>query len=80
MTAIMSTLTTPPPTRKGLKNLKNVEVRRLAKEKNVRHWQIADEIGVSESTFVHWLRKELSDEKKEKIIAAIEKISDGGEE
>ena len=31
---------------------------------NVRQWEVAEAIGISEMTMVKWLRKELDDSKK----------------
>ena len=36
--------------------------------------EIAEKIGVSEPTFIRWLRKELDEPTKRKALAAIEKI------
>jgi len=40
-------------------------------------WQIAEAIGIADTTFSKWLRKELSEDKKTLILAAIEKLSQG---
>lgn len=37
-------------------------------------WQVADEVGVNEVTFIRWLRKPLPEEKKHAIIEAIQKL------
>ena len=58
-------------------NLKNAEIRALAKEKSVRLWQIADELQVSEMSVSRKLRHELSDSDKEKFVGIINKISEG---
>lgn len=54
----------------------NSGVREAAKQVGVKNWEIADEIGVSEATFGRWLRKELTDDKKKRVLAAIVLISD----
>ena len=51
--------------------MENKELRNEAKSRNVKHWQIADYIGISESTLVHWLRKKLPADKEEQIYEAI---------
>ena len=41
---------------------------------NVKQWEVADAIGISEMTMVKWLRKELSPDKKAMVqegIAAV---------
>lgn len=53
----------------------NKEIRQTAKEKGVYFWQIAAEMGVSEATITRALRIELSDEKKNDILNAINRIA-----
>ena len=38
---------------------------------NVKQWEVADAIGISEMTMVKWLRRELDDERKERIRQGI---------
>ena len=58
-----------------MNNLLNSDIRAAIKEHNLRQYQVAEKIGVSEFTFVRWLRRELSDERKRIIFAAIEELS-----
>lgn len=53
---------------------RNLDVRSAAKSAGVFLYEIADKLGVSEPTFIRHLRKELSDGKKAKVLAAIEEI------
>ena len=39
-------------------------------------WQVAEAIGIADTTFSKWLRRELSAEKKIQILLAIEKMSE----
>lgn len=52
----------------------NAEIRELIRKKRLRHYEIAEALGVNEFTFSRWLRNELQDEKKHEIIKAIEQI------
>ena len=52
----------------------NLIVRETAKKKGVKHWQIANYLGVSEQTFMRWMRFPLSAEKEEMILNAINEI------
>ena len=52
----------------------NPNVRECAKLNGVKHWQIANHLGVSEQTFMRWLRLPLSAEKEERILMAIAAI------
>lgn len=55
--------------------MKNLEIRELISKNRLRHYEVADEIGISDSRFSVWLRKELTGEKKERTLKAIEKLS-----
>ena len=52
----------------------NKEIRLQAFESGIKHWQIAAEIGVTNETFSKWLRTEISEEKKQQILQAIERL------
>ena len=52
----------------------NRKIRDRADAAGVRVWEIAEEIGASESTVLRWLRTELDSEKAEKVKAAIDRI------
>ena len=53
--------------------MNNIEVREAIKESGLKHWQIADMIGVADTTFCRMLRRELSESKKQEILTAIQK-------
>lgn len=53
----------------------NQKVRDAAKKHNVKHWQIAAHLGISEPTIVRWLRVPLSPEKEQTLLAVIEEIA-----
>lgn len=55
--------------------MKNAEVREYAKSKGVKHWQIAEELGITEFTFSRQLRHELSEDRKKAIFSAIDRAS-----
>lgn len=52
----------------------NMEIRNMLFQCNLKHWEIADRLGVSATTFSRWLRTELPPTKKREIIEAIEKL------
>lgn len=52
----------------------NTEIKDMAKKYNVKLWQIADELSITDTLFSKKLRKELSNEEKKKIISIIKKI------
>ena len=49
----------------------------MIKQNRLRHYEVAEEIGISEFTFCKWLREELPEEKKKIVIAAIDRIVRG---
>ena len=53
---------------------RNTEIRAAAKSAGVFLYEIAEKLDVSEPTFIRYMRKELSDGMKVKVLAAIEEI------
>ena len=52
----------------------NTEIRAAAKSAGVFLYETAEKLDVSEPTFIRYMRKELSDAMKTKVLAAIEEI------
>lgn len=57
--------------------MSNQTIRTKATENRVRLWQIADALGITDSTFSRKLRKELPDNEKQKIFKIIDEIAKG---
>lgn len=55
----------------------NKTIRNAAKEKGVKLWQIADEIGINDGNFSRKLRHELPPEETAMILAIIDKLAEG---
>lgn len=55
--------------------LSNQDLRATAKSKNVRLWEIAEKLNISEPTMTRKLRRELPAEEKAKIITIIDELS-----
>lgn len=53
----------------------NTDIRNYAKLKGVKLWRIAEELKITDSTFSRQLRKEFANEKKQEIIAIIDKLA-----
>ena len=53
----------------------NKDLRDEMRIANVRQWEVADAIGVSEMTMVKWLRKELGAQKKALVREGIAKAA-----
>ena len=53
----------------------NKIVRDELKQRGVRHWELAHELGVSEQTLVRWLRFELDDDRQLDMLMKVEDIA-----
>lgn len=53
----------------------NKDLRDEMRIANVRQWEVADAIGISEMTMVKWLRRELDDSKKATVREGISKAA-----
>ena len=53
----------------------NKIIREELKERGVRHWELAHELGVSEQTLVRWLRFELDEDRQLEMLMKIEEIA-----
>lgn len=56
---------------------KNENIRAKIKKSRIMQYEIANCLGISEYTLCRWLRKELTPEQSERILAAIEEIKAG---
>ncbi|WP_373482591.1 hypothetical protein [Acetobacterium sp.] len=57
--------------------MKNKEIKDSIKIANLHQWQIAEELGIGESTLCRKMRHELSEIEKKQIYEAIEKVQKG---
>jgi len=55
--------------------LENKDVRKTIYQNNLRHWQVAEKIGISSFTFSVWLRTPLTDERKRRVEKAINDLT-----
>ncbi len=53
----------------------NKDLRDEMRIANVRQWEVAEAIGISEMTMVKWLRRELDDGKKARVREGISKAA-----
>ena len=58
-----------------MRNLANTDIRRMARCNDVPQWKIAAVLGISEPTLCGWLRRELSPERKNAIVGAIQAVA-----
>lgn len=55
--------------------MRNKEIRETAKQNDIFLWEIAQQLGIADATLSRWLRCELSDGEKNKILAIIDVIA-----
>ena len=48
--------------------MKNIELRKLINDKRIKFYEIASEIGIAPTTFTIWMRDELTEDKKKKVM------------
>ena len=58
-----------------VKKMCNRDLRDEMRIANVRQWEVAEAIGISEMTMVKWLRRELDDSKKALVRKGISKAA-----
>lgn len=54
----------------------NLKIREKARNSGVHLWQIADALGMQESSFSKKLRKELPDDEQKKILEIIRELAE----
>lgn len=55
----------------------NQEIRNRIYANYLKHWQVAEKVGISDSRLSVWLRTPLNEERKERIEKAIEQLTKG---
>lgn len=55
--------------------MKNIDIKNQLKKTGVRQWMVAEFLNYDESVFSRKMRKELSENEKQQILEAIEKLS-----
>jgi transposase len=56
--------------------MKNMQIRDELKLKGVKQWELADAFGISEFTFTRWLRKEVSEGRRDELLKIIGILAD----
>ena len=57
--------------------MKNKKVRNALFRSGLKHYEVAEAMGVADETFSRWLRHELPAEKQNEILATIDKLKKG---
>ena len=56
----------------------NKDIRLAVKEDGVKMWQLADKMGIADTTLCRRLRKELPEDQKRRILEIVDELSKGG--
>lgn len=56
----------------------NQDIRDLIFSNRLKNWEVAQVLGLSDSRFSVWLRTPLNDERKERVLNAINHLIDKG--
>lgn len=56
------------------KAMNNKEIREKIAKKRLKHYEVAQAIGITQYTFSHWLQTEMDTEKKSIVLKAIDSI------
>lgn len=54
----------------------NADIRNELEKRRIKQCEIADQLGIAETTLCRWMRTELSSERKIKIMKAMEEITE----
>lgn len=54
--------------------MSNKDIERLLKHEQIYKWEVAEKLGLHETTFCRWWRKELSEEQAQRVLSAVEEI------
>lgn len=54
--------------------MKNQRIRTEIKRRGLSHWEVADALGIHETTFCKWLRHELPDAEQERILKVMDEM------
>lgn len=54
--------------------MSNKDIEYLLKKEQIYKWQIAEKLGLHETSFCRWWRKELSQEQVQMVLSAVEEI------
>ena len=58
--------------------MRNDEIKQRAREKGVKLWQLAERLGITDSTFSRRLRRDFSEEESARVCMLIDELAAGG--
>lgn len=54
--------------------MNNVDIRAQIEKKRLKYYEVAEVVGIDESTLSKWMRKELDGERRKRVLDAIRKL------
>ena len=54
--------------------MSNKEIESLLKREKIYKWEVAERLGLHETSFCRWWRRELSEEQARQVLSAVEEI------
>lgn len=60
--------------------MNNLELRKAIETSNLKYWQVANKLGMTDGNFSRMLRIELTKENKERVLNAINELKEEREE
>lgn len=54
--------------------MQNETIRKSISDSGLRYWEVADAIGIADTTFARWLRHELPADKQKQILETISRL------
>lgn len=61
--------------RKGGDDMTNAEIKKVIRDRRLFNYEVAAQLGISEFTFSRWFRKELDEDKRKRVLNAINELS-----
>ena len=53
----------------------NAEIKKVIRDRRLFNYEVAAQLGISEFTFSRWFRKELDEDKRKRVLNAINELS-----
>ena len=57
--------------------MENLNIRQKIKEAGLKQWEVAEAYGISEGNFSRLMRRELSPERRQRVLDAIARLKEG---
>lgn len=59
-----------------MKEKANQDIRKEIQQQGLNYWQVAEQIGITASTFTVWLRTPLTDERRQRTEKALKELKE----